>query len=146
MPTTSELACSTATKTLARPSRMVIVCVMSVPHISLTLSVTIVPSCGLVSVRPTRCGASRPFSRITRRTRRGLADMLCQFRVRACAAWARTTAARIRRHLLARAIDAGARDLPHPRDAHHSVTATQGGRAYLAHRLDLLWAKGRLPC
>src|SRR5580704_13293790 len=38
MPTTSELACSTATKTLARPSRMVIVCVMSVPHISLTLS------------------------------------------------------------------------------------------------------------
>src|SRR6266446_8650645 len=64
MPTTSELACSTATKTLARPSRMVIVCVMSVPHISLTLSVMIVPSCGLVSVRPTRCGASRPFSRI----------------------------------------------------------------------------------
>src|ERR1700719_1529015 len=51
MPTTSELACSTATKTLARPSRMVIVCVMSVPHISLTLSVMIVPSCGLVSVR-----------------------------------------------------------------------------------------------
>src|SRR5580658_4041196 len=44
MPTTSELACSTATKTLARPSRMVIVCVMSVPHISLTLSVMIVPS------------------------------------------------------------------------------------------------------
>src|ERR1700674_7054 len=49
MPTTSELACSTATKTLARPSRMVIVCVMSVPHISLTLSVMIIPSCGLVS-------------------------------------------------------------------------------------------------
>src|SRR6516165_10906907 len=59
MPTTSELACSTATKTLARPSRTVIVCVMSVPHISLTLSVMIVPSCGLVSVRPTRCGAGR---------------------------------------------------------------------------------------
>src|SRR6202035_2146853 len=72
MPMTSELACSTATKTLARPSRMVIVCVMSVPHISLTLSVMIVPSCGLVSVRPTRGGASGPFSRITRRTRRGL--------------------------------------------------------------------------
>src|ERR1700724_3506820 len=54
MPMTSELACSTATKTLARPSRMVIVCVMSVPHISLTLSVMIVPSCGLASVRPTR--------------------------------------------------------------------------------------------
>ena len=87
---------------------MVIVCVMSVPHISLTLSVMIVPSCGLASVRPTRCGASKPFSRITRRTRRGLArtpakrnrahnlrvalavkaggiylpaDMICQFRV-----------------------------------------------------------------
>ena len=52
-------------------SRMVIVWVMSVPHISLTLSVMIVPSCGLASVRPTRCGASKPFSRITRRTRRG---------------------------------------------------------------------------
>ena len=38
---------------LARPSRMVIVCVMSVPHISLTLSVTIVPSCSLASVRNT---------------------------------------------------------------------------------------------
>src|SRR5271167_4658779 len=117
MPTTSELACSTATKTLARPSRMVIVCVMSVPHISLTLSVMIVPSCGLVSVCPTRCGASMPFSRITRRTRRALvrtpakrnrahnlrslavkagggyvlADMLCQFRVRACADRTRAT-------------------------------------------------------
>src|SRR3954454_15422407 len=73
MPTTSELACSTVTKTLARPSRTVIVCVMSVPHISLALSVMTVPSVGLVSVRPTRCGASRPFWRITRRTRRGLA-------------------------------------------------------------------------
>ena len=56
-----------------QPSRMVIVCVMSVPHISLTLSVVIVPSCGLAAVRPTRCGASKPVSRITRRTRRGLA-------------------------------------------------------------------------
>jgi hypothetical protein len=43
-----------------------------------------------------------------------LADMLCQFRVRACAAQARTTAARVRRRLLARAVDAGARDLPRP--------------------------------
>src|SRR6202022_2516684 len=58
MPTTSELACSTATKTLARPSRMVIVCVMSVPHISLTLSVIIVPSCGLAAVRSSRSRAS----------------------------------------------------------------------------------------
>ena len=73
------------------------------------------------------------------------ASELCQFRVRACAAWARTTAARIRRHLLARAIDAGARDLPHPCDPHHTVTASQGGRERLAHRLDLLWAKGSGP-
>src|SRR5215471_20206114 len=72
-----------------------------------------------------------------------LADMLCHFRVRACAEWTRAT--RVRRRLLERAIDAGARDLPHPRDAHHTVTASQGGRAYLAHSLDLLWAKGRLP-
>src|SRR6516225_4846843 len=71
-----------------------------------------------------------------------LADMLCQFRVRACADWTRATD-RVRRRLLERAIDAGARDLPHPRDAHHTVTASQGGRAILAHRLDLLWAKGR---
>jgi len=35
-------------KRRVRPSRMVIVCVMSVPHISLTVSVMIVPSCGLV--------------------------------------------------------------------------------------------------
>ena len=62
---TSELACSTATKTLARPSRTVIVCVMSVPHISLTLSVMIVPWCGLAFVRPTRRRASKPSSRIT---------------------------------------------------------------------------------
>src|SRR6516162_7451577 len=73
-----------------------------------------------------------------------LADMLCQFRVRACADWTRATD-HVRRRLLERAIDAGTRDLPHPRDAHHTVTASQGGRAYLAHRLDLLWAKGRLP-
>src|ERR1700720_680152 len=71
--------------------------------------------------------------------------MLCQFRVRACAARTSTTAARVRRHLLARAIDTGARNLPHARNARHAITASQGGREYLAHRLDLLWAKGRLP-
>jgi hypothetical protein len=38
---------------------VVIVCVMSVPHISLTLSVMIVPSCGLVSVRRDAARASR---------------------------------------------------------------------------------------
>jgi hypothetical protein len=52
---------------------------------------------------------------------------------------------RVRRRLLERAIDAGARDLPHPRDARLAITASQGGRECLAHRLDLLWAKGRLP-
>ena len=49
---------------IARPSPMVIVCVMSVPHISLTLSVMIVPSCDLASVCPMRCGASKPFGSI----------------------------------------------------------------------------------
>ncbi len=32
----------------------------------------IVPPCGLVSLRPTRCDASRPFSHITLRTQQGL--------------------------------------------------------------------------
>src|SRR5208337_672560 len=40
--------------------------------ISLTLSVTMVPSCVFSWLRPTRWGASKPFSPITRRTRRGL--------------------------------------------------------------------------
>src|SRR5271169_3624456 len=71
--------------------------------------------------------------------------MLCQFRVRACADRTRATGDRVRRRLLERAIDAGARDLPHAGDARHAITASQGGRECLAHRLDLLWAKGRLP-
>src|SRR5580700_1683308 len=71
--------------------------------------------------------------------------MLCQFRVRACADRTGATGDRVRRRLLERAIDAGARDLPHPGDARHAITARQGGRECLAHRLDLLWAKGRLP-
>src|ERR1700682_4618091 len=70
--------------------------------------------------------------------------MLCQFRIRACADRTRATTDRVRRRLLERAIDAGARDLPHTRDARHAITASQGGRECLAHRLDLLWAKGRL--
>ena len=41
-------------------------------HISLTSSVTIVPSCALVSARPVRCGASKACSPISRRTRRRL--------------------------------------------------------------------------
>ena len=41
---------------------MVIVCVMSVPHIFMTLSVMIVPSCGLVS-RVQRCAAQAGGSR-----------------------------------------------------------------------------------
>src|ERR1700730_7670251 len=71
--------------------------------------------------------------------------MLCQFRVRACADRTTATGDRVRRRLLERAIDAGARDLPHAGDARHAITASQGGRECLAHRLDLLWAKGRLP-
>src|SRR3984893_7860335 len=71
--------------------------------------------------------------------------MLCQFRVRACADRTTATGDRVRRRLLERAIDAGARDLPHAGDARHAITASQGGRECLAHRLGLLWAKGRLP-
>src|SRR5271157_231530 len=72
MPMISEFACSTATKTQARPCSRVTVWLMSVPHISLTFSVTMVPSCVFSWLRPTRWGASKPFSPITRRTRRGL--------------------------------------------------------------------------
>jgi hypothetical protein len=36
--------------------------------------------------------------------------------------------------LLEGAIDAGARDLPHPCDARHTVTASQGEREYLAQK------------
>jgi hypothetical protein len=39
-----------------------------------------------------------------------LADMLCQYRVRACADRTGATGDRVRRRLLERAIDAGARD------------------------------------
>src|SRR4029077_4028558 len=52
---------------------------------------------------------------------------------------------RRRRRLLERAIDAGARDLPRARNARQTITAGQGGRECLAHRLGLLWSKGRLP-
>ena len=47
--------------------------------------------------------------------------------------------------LFERAIDAGARDLPDARNARQTITTSNGGRERLAHRLDLLWAKGRLP-
>src|SRR5450432_3827288 len=52
---------------------------------------------------------------------------------------------RVRRRLFERAIDAGARDLPHARNSRQTITASKGGRECLAHRLDLLWTKGRLP-
>ena len=73
------------------------------------------------------------------------ADMICQFRVRTCADRTGATGARVRRRLFERAIDAGARDLPHACNARQTITASKGGRECLAHRLDLLWAKGRLP-
>jgi hypothetical protein len=47
--------------------------------------------------------------------------------------------------LFERAIDAVARDLPPACNARQTITASKGGRECLAHRLDLLWAKGRLP-
>src|ERR1035441_11049736 len=74
-----------------------------------------------------------------------LADMARQFRIRTCADRTRATGNRVRLRLLERAIDAGARDPPHPRNSCQTVTAGKGGRERLAHRLDLLWAKGRLP-
>src|ERR1700730_10404221 len=89
------------------------------------------------------------------------ADMICQFRVRTCADRTRATGDRVRRSLFARAIDAGARDLPHVCDARQTIIASKGRREGQAqrldllaskgrrecpaHRLDLLWAKGRLP-
>src|SRR5450759_1758204 len=71
--------------------------------------------------------------------------MVCQFRVRTCANRAGTAGGRVWLRLFERAIDAGARDLPHARNSRQTITASNGGRERLAHRLDLLWAKGRLP-
>src|SRR5262245_3313610 len=71
--------------------------------------------------------------------------MVRQFRVRTGSDRTRATAARGGRRLLARAIDAGTRDLPHTRNARQTITARKGGRECPAHRLDLLEAKGRLP-
>ena len=100
---------------------IVIVCVMSVPLISLTLSVTIVPSCALASARPARCGANKPCSPITAARAEGCvntgdaqprpylavalaveaksgdlsADMFRQLRVRTCSDGTRTTRDRV---------------------------------------------------
>src|SRR5450759_70285 len=73
------------------------------------------------------------------------ADMVCQFHVQTCADRTGTTGDRVWLRLFERAIDAGARDLPHARNSRQTITASKGGRERLAHRLDLLWAKGRLP-
>src|SRR3979411_2594303 len=74
-----------------------------------------------------------------------LADMARSFCVRTCAEWTRAAGDRVRLRLFERAIDAGARCLPHTRNARQTITTSNGGRERLAHRLDLLWAKGRLP-
>src|ERR1017187_5835247 len=74
-----------------------------------------------------------------------LADMVCQFRVRTCPDRTRPAEGRVRRRIFERAIEAGARNPPHPRNSRQTITASKGGRERLAHRLDLLWAKGRLP-
>src|SRR5271169_1443133 len=73
------------------------------------------------------------------------ANMICQFRIRTCADRTRATGDCVRRRLFERAINAGARDLPHACNSRQTVTASKGGRERPAHRLDLLWAKGRLP-
>ena len=70
LPTHSPEQWSTATNTLARPSRRVTVSVMSVPHMASTAVVVMVPSWARSVGRPTRCGASRPCRPIRRRTRR----------------------------------------------------------------------------
>ena len=64
MPTHSLLQWSTATKTWATPSTKVTVWLMTVPHMTSTASVVMVPSCILSGRLRTRCGASNPFSRI----------------------------------------------------------------------------------
>src|SRR3979490_2544722 len=74
-----------------------------------------------------------------------LADMARSVCARTCADWTRAPGDRVRLRLFERAIDAGARDLPHTRNARQTITTSNGGRERLAHRLDLLWAKGRLP-
>ena len=58
-----------------------------------------------------------------------LADMLCQLRVGACTERTRATGDRVRRRLFERAIDAGAREIPHPRDARHTVTRAKEGES-----------------
>jgi hypothetical protein len=49
----------------------VTVWLMSVPHMTSTAAVVMLPSCILSGRLRTRCGASTPFSRIMRRTRPG---------------------------------------------------------------------------
>src|SRR4051794_2744185 len=66
MPTTSEFAGSTATKTYALPSRIGDRLLMSVPRIAFYLLETNLPSGGLLSALLTGWGASKPFSPITR--------------------------------------------------------------------------------
>ena len=51
------------------------------------------------------------------------ADMICQFRVRTCADRTRATGARVWRRLFERAVDAGARDLPHACNARQQPPA-----------------------
>src|SRR5665811_1853659 len=58
--------------------------------------------------------------------------MVCQFRVRTCANRAGTTGDRVWLRLFERAIDAGARDLPHARNSRQTITASNGGRERLA--------------
>src|SRR5664280_1430781 len=172
MPAISEFACSTATKTWARPSSRVTVWVMSVPHISLTLSVTMVPSCAFSWLRPTRWGReqavlshypahaagaranatntqSRPYFAIAFAVKVGRfdfsADMIGQVSIRTRACRTGATKDRERTCPLEKAIDAGARNIPNARDPRQAIRARQGGRDRLAHRLDLLRTKGRLP-
>src|SRR5271157_5310890 len=171
MPMISEFACSTATKTYARPSSRVTVWLMSVPHISLTLSVTMVPPCVFSWLRPTRWGEqavlshhpahaararanlgnaqSRPYFAIAFAVKVGRfdfpADMIGQVSIRTGACRTGATGDRRRCRSLEKAIHAGARDIPRARDPRQAITTRRGRRDRLAHRLDLLRAKGFWP-
>src|SRR3954454_9896164 len=96
-----------------------------------------------------RKAQARPYLAVALAVQAGggylLPDMVCQFGIRTCPERTRATGSRFRGRLFERAIDAGARELPHARYPRQTITTSQARRECLAHRRDLLWAKGRLP-
>src|SRR5208337_3522572 len=72
------------------------------------------------------------------------ADMIGQVSIRTRACRTGATGDRRRWRSLEKAIHAGARDIPRARDPRQAITTRRGRRDRLAHRLDLLRAKGLL--